>query len=236
DADCKPAGKTWLNEMTAPFSSGADIILGYGDYAREGGIIGRLIRYDTFYIALQYLSFALAGIPYMGVGRNLAYKKELFFKAKGFIKHYHIASGDDDLFINSIARKKNVALVIHKEAHTISKPTSSLKKWCIQKRRHLSSGKEYRPLHKFLLGTLFFTQAVFFVLLIGLLSLNFFVILTLILFILRYFSQIIIFNLASKRLSLNKIFVLSFFTEAVMLCWYLLLSLSNLIRKPKRWN
>jgi hypothetical protein len=67
--------------------------------------LNRFIRFETVYSAVQYLSFALNGSPYMGVGRNLIYHKSLFAEANGFKSHEKIASGDDDLFINQVANK-----------------------------------------------------------------------------------------------------------------------------------
>ena len=58
----------------------------------------------------------------MGVGRNLSYKKSVFFRHKGFSSHNNLASGDDDLFINKAATKKNIAIVIDKDAFTLSEP------------------------------------------------------------------------------------------------------------------
>ena len=101
DGDCKPVDNQWIKKMMRSFTSpNTEIVLGYSKYEKLPGFLNKLIRFDTFHIALQYLSFAKAGSPYMGVGRNLAYKKSLFFKHKGFATHYHIESGDDDLFIN----------------------------------------------------------------------------------------------------------------------------------------
>jgi poly-beta-1,6-N-acetyl-D-glucosamine synthase len=107
DADCKPASKQWLRAMTRGVKGEKEIVVGYSKYEKLPGLLNKLIRYDTFHIALQYLSFAKAGSPYMGVGRNLGYKKSLFFHNKGFASHYHIDSGDDDLFINEVATATN---------------------------------------------------------------------------------------------------------------------------------
>ena len=93
--------------MTAHFSAETSLVIGYSPYQKKKGLLNALIRFDTFYIGLQYLSFAKAGIPYMGVGRNMAYKKSLFFSVSGFKTHYHIDSGDDDLFVREAGRKKN---------------------------------------------------------------------------------------------------------------------------------
>ena len=136
DADCVPASENWIYKMQDGFYGGKQIVLGYGAYHKHPGMLNKLIRFETFHSALQYLSFALAGMPYMGVGRNLSYKKELFFNNKGFSSINHIPGGDDDLFINKVATKDNTAIVIDKEAHTLSEPEKTWSKWQRQKFSH----------------------------------------------------------------------------------------------------
>jgi len=97
DADCFPAGPHWIDSMQSVFTAKTGIVLGYGAYIAQPGLLNKLIRFDTLHVAMQYMSLALAGLPYMGVGRNLAYHRELFFNSGGFMKHYKITSGDDDL-------------------------------------------------------------------------------------------------------------------------------------------
>ena len=151
DADCYPASTEWIKHMTSHIEKGYEIVLGYGKYEAEKGILNRLIRYDLFFIAQQYLSFALAGLPYMGVGRNLAYTKDIYTNQKGFSRHAHIESGDDDLLINGAANRKNCTIEINHKAHTISKAPKTLKKWKQQKRRHLTTAHLYKKTDKFLL-------------------------------------------------------------------------------------
>ena len=152
DADCIPASEHWILKMQAAFKEGIQIVLGYGAYKRKKGLLNRVIRFDTFHTALQYLSCAIAGQPYMGVGRNLAYKKELFYKQKGFAAHHHLPGGDDDLFVNACATSENTAIVIDKETFTYSTPPASFGEWINQKERHNSTGKYYKGKHKLLLG------------------------------------------------------------------------------------
>lgn len=152
DADCKPASTYWLSLMGQGFRNGREIVLGYGPYYKKPGFLNKVIRYETFFSALQYFSFALAGIPYMGVGRNLAYKKELFFRHKGFTAHQHLSSGDDDLFVNRAATGSNVGVVMDKHAFAYSEPKTNWQQWFRQKTRHMSTGKHYRFGHKVLLG------------------------------------------------------------------------------------
>ena len=165
DADCVPASEHWVEKMQNGYDENIEIVLGYGAYHKKKGLLNKLIRFETFHTALQYLSYALAGTPYMGVGRNLSYKKSLFFRSKGFSSINHIPSGDDDLFINKTATKHNTAVVIDPEAVTRSIPKTTWSSWLRQKSRHYTTAKYYKFKHKFLLGLYFITQFIFYPLL-----------------------------------------------------------------------
>ena len=144
DADCQPESDKWLGNMTSHFHDKTDFVLGYGGYLKKKGLLNKYIRYDCLSIAMQYLGMAIRGIPYMGVGRNLAYRRSLFFANNGYGAHNHLISGDDDLFVNSNATKTNTTVEFRKESHTRSVPSSGLKEWIIQKKRHLTTAPYYR--------------------------------------------------------------------------------------------
>ncbi len=167
DADCVPATEFWIQKMQEAYDNGIEVVIGYGAYHKKQGMLNKLIRWETFQSALQFLSFALAGIPYMGVGRNLSYKKSLFFKVKGFSSLNHVASGDDDLFINKVANKHNTAIVIDRDAVILSEPKSTFGDWFKQKTRHFSTARFYKPVHKFLLGLYSVSQFLFYPAFIG---------------------------------------------------------------------
>lgn len=152
DADCKPNSKTWLREITGQFNERKEIVLGYGPYIKEKGFLNRIIRFDTAWIAVNYMSFALAKIPYMGVGRNMAYTKKVFDSASGFKSHYSIASGDDDLFIQEVAKKKNYTIVISKDSFMYSEGEKTWTTWVLQKTRHYTTSPKYQVIKKALLG------------------------------------------------------------------------------------
>ena len=139
DADCSPAGKDWIRSMASGFSEGREVVLGYGKYTEQPGFLNKIIRYETAFTALQYFSLALWGMPYMGVGRNLAYRKKLFIENRGFTSHYNVSSGDDDLFINKVANKKNTAVQFAAGSYTLSAPKTTVRSWWNQKRRHLTT-------------------------------------------------------------------------------------------------
>lgn len=155
DADCRPVGPDWLVGMVSHLANPAkEIVLGFSPYERRPGWLNRLIRYETLFTAVQYFSLALAGRPYMGVGRNLMYRRALFIENKGFYSHIRVTGGDDDLFINEVATAENTAVSLDPATFMYSKPKETLADWRRQKRRHLSVGKHYKPVNKRWLGAL----------------------------------------------------------------------------------
>ncbi len=158
DADCMPASDRWIAGMMSGFDERTDLVLGVAPYSavgRRAGFGGRIlnlfIRYEAWYTAIQYLSFALVGMPYMGVGRNMAYRKELVGES-GKVKGGHLVSGDDDLFVNAVARKGRVAIRISPDTFMYSEAKVRLRDYVRQKRRHYSTGKYYKFSHKLFLG------------------------------------------------------------------------------------
>lgn len=166
DADCMPASSKWLFGLQQPDQDDVEIVLGYSPYIKKRGILNALIRFETFFTAVNYLSYAIKGMPYMGVGRNMAYKKSLFFNNKGFAAHMHIPSGDDDLFVNAHAHNGNTAICIHKDAQVWSEPNTSFGAYLKQKKRHFGAGKLYKPKHKFILSAQIIIQFLFYVTLV----------------------------------------------------------------------
>ena len=232
DADCMPATEHWIEKMQASYDDETEIVLGYGAYYKKPGLLNKIIRWETFHTALQYLSYAQAGLAYMGVGRNLSYKKTIFFRHKGFSAHNHVVSGDDDLFINVAATKKNTKINIDKDTFTLSDPPKTWEQWFKQKKRHYSTGKFYKPLHKFLLGFYSFSHFVFYPLFI--LSLIFFNWQwALLVFAVRFLLQLFIFYPVAKKLNEKDIYPLFLLFDIWMFFYYLIFSFA-LFRKPAR--
>lgn len=162
DADCKPASSAWLRGMQQPTDQNIALVLGYSPYYKRKSLLNALIRFETFFTAVNYLSFALKGMPYMGVGRNMAYKKSLFFENKGFAAHMHIPSGDDDLFVNASATPTNTTIQFHRDAQVWSEPKTTFLSYLRQKKRHFGAGKFYKPKHKFILSLQIIAQVLFY--------------------------------------------------------------------------
>lgn len=152
DADCVPASDGWLEKMTAPLAHGKKIAAGYGGYHYHKGLLNAFIRWETMHTFLQYSTYALAGMPYMAVGRNLACTKDIFQKAQQSPVWNALPSGDDDLLVSIAGNAGNTAVVAARPAYTFTNSKTSWKDWVIQKQRHLSTGKYYKWHIKLLLG------------------------------------------------------------------------------------
>jgi len=236
DADCRPTGKDWLRHMMSNYTPGAEIVLGYGAYEKKSGLLNKLIRFDTFFIAVQYLSFCLANRTYMGVGRNLSYKKSLFFNMKGFASHYHIESGDDDLFVNEAATKHNSRIEICVDSFTISRVKTTLKGWYSQKRRHITTGSLYNFKTKFRLGVMALSQYLYYGLFIALLAMQIEPVTVLSVFVFRFSVQILIFKKSMDKLGEKDLLLLAPLFELLMLFFYPTLLVSNLFMKKNKWK
>jgi cellulose synthase/poly-beta-1,6-N-acetylglucosamine synthase-like glycosyltransferase len=236
DADCKPSSPDWLRNMVANYDSKTEIVLGYGTYRKTVGFLNQLIRYDSFLVAMQYMSFALAGKPYMGVGRNLSYKKSLFYNAKGFTSHYKLKSGDDDLFINKAANKQNTRIEISPDAHTISIAKASLVQWILQKRRHYSTARYYRPVFKFLLTLNYVSKLFLYLSFVTLLIINYNLLIALIAFSVFFTSHWVILALSTNKMRENDLAVLSPILEILVLALSPVIYFSNVIIKQEKWK
>lgn len=235
DADCAPASNHWLHKMQDAFVDGVEVVLGYGAYQKEPGFLNKAIRFETFHTALQYFGYALAGKPYMGVGRNLAYRRSLFFRNKGFSSINYLPSGDDDLFVNQVANKRNTAVVLDKDSFTVSAPKTTWKDWMRQKSRHYSTGKFYKASHQILLGLYTGSFFLFYPLFIS--SLLFFDWrYALVAFLARLITQVIIWKKAMRQLGEEDLFSLVLFWDVWLFFYYILFAPSVYKKPRKTWH
>ncbi|MFD1614648.1 glycosyltransferase [Gelatiniphilus marinus] len=237
DADCKPVSKQWITEMASHFNENKSIVLGYGAYAKiKSSLLNKLIRFETLITAIQYFSFAKMGIPYMGVGRNLAYTKTEFFNARGFMSHMKIRSGDDDLFVNEAANKTNTAICFSKNSFTKSNPETSLKTWFKQKRRHISTAKHYKQHHKTLLASIYILNLLFWFLTTVLLVLQYHWAWVVSLFAIRIIAYYLALGFSAKKLKEKDLVFFLPFLEIFLIIAQITIFINNLISKPKHWK
>lgn len=217
DANCMPASPYWLQNMAKHFVNGKQIVLGYCSIEKQPGFFNRLLRFDSLQTAIQYFSYSLAKMTYMGRGQNLAYTKDLFMKQRGFASHNHIAYGDDDIFIGRAATDKNVDIEYFSESYTIARPKVNFRRWFKEKKGYLSTRPFYKPGVRFLLGAYSVLNLLFFVFL-GL-SIGFsvyilpFLIATLSVFVFKTLCQYLVFGFSAAKLKEKDIIPHIFFID-----------------------
>ena len=236
DADCKPISDYWIQKMSNQFSKQRSIILGYGKYqSKKHSLVNVLVRFETLLTAIQYFSYAKLNSPYMGVGRNLAYKKSEFFNVKGFINHMNIRSGDDDLFIQDAANNLNTTICTSLESFTISQAPKTLNEWFRQKRRHVSTANYYKKQHQFFLGLFYISKVVFYTTAI---TLFFFYPWEIMLpIVLLYFAiQYLIIGISAKKLKEKQLIYFLPFLEILLMLFQFAIFIANSVSKPTHWK
>ncbi|MGB1206197.1 MAG: glycosyltransferase [Chitinophagales bacterium] len=237
DADCWPASKQWLSLMARHFDNEqTDVVLAYGPYETTNSFLNKCIQFETLYTALQYLSFALIGSPYMGVGRNLAYRKKKFEQTNGFSKNKHIISGDDDLFINQIADKHNTVIEINTKSFCYSSAANSWKTWYQQKSRHLSTGKYYTFKHKFLLAMLSVSHFLFYGMLIAVSLSDSDYSIVVFAYLARFVIQVYLWRLILQKLQPSFFLLWIPILDLLFVLYYFIFIPSIFLTKPTEWN
>lgn len=232
DADCEPASPFWLAEIAEAFTTGKEIVLGYSPYFKQTGFLNRLIRFETTHTAMSYLSYALKRNAYMGVGRNLAYTKSLFYKGKGFNKHMHIKSGDDDLFVNHNATPSNVRIAIHPDAHVWSAPKETWASYYKQKARHSGASTLYKDKHKRVLATQLVSALLFYLMLVLCFALYPQVwYIPLSIYSIRLLSQFVIFSAIYRKLAVRDLLI---WLPVLDLLYYFYICANGLFNRGKK--
>jgi len=112
NANCQIKSERWLMAMMRNFGPGVDVVLGYSHFEHENdkGIARTYRAFDEMTVSMQWLLSAIDGKPYRGTSDNLAYRKEVFYRNKGFSKSLEMKWGDDDIFVSEIANARNTRL------------------------------------------------------------------------------------------------------------------------------
>ena len=235
DADCYPSSEYWLAEMSSSLEK-RNLVLGYGAYERKNSFLNFFIRFDTFLIALNYMSYAKLGIAYMGVGRNLAYKSFLFFDNKGFANHQDLRSGDDDLFVNEVSNKNNTIVKLNSQSITYSIPEKTWRDWVIQKKRHLSTAKRYRSIHKILLSILPLSLYLFYGSLFVLTLSDYDTGIVLIIFGIRFLLQQLVYGFGLRKTGELELFAVGVIFDVFYMIFYPLVVIVDVIEKCNEWK
>ena len=237
DADCYPTSKDWITSMSAQFTQQKNIVLGYGAYEKiSNSFLNKIIRFETLLTATQYFSWAKIGKPYMGIGRNMAYKREEFFKVRGFMDHMKIRSGDDDLFINQAANGDNTTICYVPDSFTYSTPKTRFKDWFTQKRRHVSTAKHYKLFDRNQLGLFYVSQLLFLLLPVVLLAFQYQWIAVVSIIGFRYLFAWLTLGFAAGKLKEKDVMYWFPIIEIVLIFTQLNVFITNTFSKPVHWK
>ena len=235
DADCRPQSNSWASVMSSQFANEKNIVLGYSSYENTGGFLNLFIRFETLLTGLLYIGFAKLGRPYMGVGRNLAYRKSLFLDNKGFNKMLDVTGGDDDLFVNKYATSTNTSIAIGADVLVISSPKKIWKDFYYQKVRHLAAGKKYNFWDRIILGGFVLSWIACWVLLIVIAILKMYWIATGII-VVRWLLMILLFETSSRRLGDRFESWKIPFLDIVYLFYYIVVGIKAWRTKRIKWK
>lgn len=240
DADCKPINNQWIRKIVENYHQPeTEVVLGYGGFFNRKGFFNKFCRFDTLWVGMQYLSAALCGMPYMGVGRNLSYKKSLFIHENGFISHYTTPSGDDDIFINRVATRKNCKICLDPEGITLSEAKRTFGQWFRQKKRHFSASTKYKLGDMMMLTFFPLFQLLYFVSVVWaflILLPTFWWFIVPIVFAVRLFTQLFITKKCMKKVGEKGFLALVPIFEIIFMLVIPILVLLGSLFKPKKWK
>ena len=235
DITCRPANDHWITQMTSAMQPGREIVLGYSSW-RTTSKINKWLRFTAFYDALLYLSAALSGIAFKGIGRNLSYTRELFYRNKGFSAHYTIVAGDDELFVNKTATRKNVSAQLSAASRIDQVRPVTFRQWLQSERARLRIRHYFKPGHRLLIETYNVSLFLFYAILTALVILKAPWISVAAIFALRLISQLILFGLIQKRLHEKNLLLLTPFFEILLLLIDFFIRLRLLFSPKRKWH
>lgn len=237
DADCKPLSNKWIQNMAQNFTNKKSIVLGTYNLKKEKGFLNHIQQYENLLSKILYLGFALRKMPFMGVGGNLAYEKRLFFENKGFAGHYHVPSGDDDLFVNKVSNKENTTVEFSVESQVITEGKTEWNHYFKQKRRHLGASTLYKKRDKRWLFIDTLTMGLFYVFAVLSILFKIYPIVMAALLVARIILGFVVINLCAKKLNQQKFYVSFLLLDLLLPSIYLFLAIKNKFRPSGiRWK
>ncbi|NJN27376.1 MAG: glycosyltransferase [Cyclobacteriaceae bacterium] len=237
DADCFPQGDQWIAQMCLGFTSDQKkFVLGYSQYFETKGLLNNFITYETLLTGVHCFGIGLLGNPYMGLGRNMAYKKSFFLQHKGFGKYQGVTGGDDDLLVNQFATRSNTSFMLSPQSTMYSNPKTTRRDFVLQKTRHLSVGKHYRMADKLLLGILSLSKILFWLACFAAIMAGFQTYLVIGGFVLVMVSLLTALSALKKKTGDNSKIWLLPILDLIYIFYYISTGLKVLFTKKVRWK
>ena len=242
EANCLPSGPHWIASMMQQFTPATSVVLSYSRYETIKGVFKKIIAYDNLFQGLRYLGLAASKKPYMGIGRNLAYRKELFFNQKGFASHLKLYSGEDDLFISDVAKGSNTRVEVSPAA-VMNIVTQDVKShWKEARINQIYTSSYYKPMARFRTGIEIFSRYAFYTLFIILLVFSLvngnlpLLVVDGLLFLLRFIIQMVVINRSAKVLKDTRFYISILFFDIFLPCYVLLLRFDKMFHRRKSYT
>ena len=204
EPDTKPLSNKWVYEYAKAFNNNVEVVLGSCQIEICKSVFKKYILFDNLFSGIKYTSMALINKPYMGIGRNMAFKKKLFFDNKGFSSILNIENGEDNLFINKIANEHNTTVLLSPNSLVVSNAINGFINWRNIKTNYVVSRKHYTGYKAKRLAFEVFSRYLFYLFFAILIGLGIYtpsitiIAFALLLFLIRYIVQLIVINKNSK--------------------------------------
>lgn len=158
DADCR-VGTNWLKSICNHFQDD-DIMLVAGAVRMEtdGSLFSSLQAMEFASLIGTGAATLSLGVPTMGNGANLAFRRKAFEEVEGYEGNFHVASGDDEFLLHKIARAYPKGIKFNTEVQSVvtTKPLKSIRDFFHQRIRWSSKWRHNRNPASILLAILIF--------------------------------------------------------------------------------
>ena len=141
-ADAAPCSKQWISMMAKGFTK-ADIVLGYCGIEPARGFARWAMRTDRMMNSAMWIAAAIRRRTYCGSRHNLGITKQLYFGSNGF-NRLDMNIGVEDLYLQRIARRNNVCVMVSPDARTEEHPWGGAG-WWTEQRRHFGTARRFYP-------------------------------------------------------------------------------------------
>lgn len=142
-SDTIVTSERWIRLMAKGFTRG-DVVLGYCGVELRSGFVGRLMRTQRMVESMMWLSSAVSGKPYRGVRNTLGLNRDLYLRVKGF-NHLNMNMGEDDLFLQELAKEATVSVIISPRA-TVRQKVWGGASWWLGARKYFGHTYRFYPL------------------------------------------------------------------------------------------
>ena len=147
DADTIPP-PGWARSLAMALSGGCPVVAGHSPSLPRRGLLGHVAGLWELGSAALAAGFIGAGRPIHVAGRNWGFRREVFEQVDGYSGLERALSGDDTLLAQKLARAaraKQWGFTLSPETQVPTHPPTGWGHFIGQRRRHMATGKRFRP-------------------------------------------------------------------------------------------